>query len=78
MKPMTKLIHSNGMVTYCLPPNPKLQQELEDSRRRWHVQKIEDFIEGLDNRDACIALNVLLHNNKKSKKIRNIVARFFT
>ena len=73
---MTKLIHSNGMVTYCLPPNPRLMKELDDSRRAREVQKIEDFIVCLDNRDACIALRVLLHENKRSKKIRQIVESF--
>ena len=74
----TKLIHSNGDVTYCLRPNPKLERDLEDSRRRWHVQKIEDYIEGLDNRDACIALRVLLHRHRKSKKVRRIVMEQMT
>ena len=74
----TKLIHSNGDVTYCLRPNPKLERDLENSRRRWHVQKIEDFIEGLDNRDACIALRVLLNRHQNSKKVRRILLEQMT
>lgn len=76
MKGYTKLIHSNGMVTYCLPYNHKRMQEYWNDKRRREVQKIEDYIEGLDNKDACIALRVLLHRHRNSKKVHRIMKAF--
>ena len=73
MRGMTKIINSNGIVTYSLPYNHKLMQEHWNRQRRREIEKIENFIESLDNKDACIALRVLLHNHKKSKKIRRII-----
>ena len=76
MKGMTKIIHSNGMVTYSLPYNRKLMDDHWNRKRRQEIEKIENFIEGLNNKDACIALRVLLHNHKNSKKVRRIVDSF--
>ena len=73
MSRLTVIYHSNGMKTYCLPPNPKLMQEYWTERRNRDIAKIESFIEGLDNKDAGIALKILLHKHRKSKKIQNIV-----
>jgi len=73
MRRGTKIIHGNGMVTYCLPHNPDLEKYLQNNRRRRHVEKIENFIEDLDNKDACVALRVLLHKHRHSKKVRRII-----
>lgn len=73
MSRMTVIYHSNGMKTYCLPPNPKLMERYWNERRNREIEKIESFIESLDNKDAGIALKTLLHKHCKSKKIQQIV-----
>lgn len=76
MARLTQILHANGMVTYCLPPNPKLMKDYWDNRRKQEIEKIECFIEGLDNVDAGIALKTLLKKHRRSKKIRQIVETY--
>ena len=73
MAKLTKIIHANGMVTYCLPPNWDLLRDYQKDQRNKEIKKIECFIEGLDNIDAGIALKTLLKKHRRSKKIRQIV-----
>lgn len=77
MARMTKIIHCNGMVTYCLPPNPSMMRDYWDELRAREIQKIEDFVEGLDNIDAGIALKTLLKKHRRSKKIKRIIETFW-
>ena len=76
MAKLTKIIHANGMVTYCLPPNPSMMEDYWDDLRTREIEKIEDFILGLDNIDAGIALKTLLKKHRRSKKIRQIVETY--
>ena len=76
MAKLTKIIHANGMVTYCLPPNPSMMKDYWDDLRTREIEKIEDFILGLDNIDAGIALKTLLKKHRRSKKIRQIVETY--
>lgn len=64
------------MVTYCLPPNPSMMKDYWDDLRTREIEKIEDFILGLDNIDAGIALKTLLKKHRRSKKIRQIVETY--